>query len=135
MNDDHLYTLEEAATYLGRTVWALRHHIYHTKRLPPDVAGQGKPLYFRRATLDAFARQAAKAGRGKIKPGNVAEVARRYGVTTSTVRAWCKAGLLSGAIKKKRYWHIPPEALIGWQPPGSVNYERHKAGNSLETRR
>ncbi len=49
------------------------------------------------------------------------EVARRYGVTTMTVRRWCEAGLLLGARKegigKRATWLIPESALEGFVPP------------------
>jgi len=51
------------------------------------------------------------------------EVAERYGVTTKTVRRWCKLGYLPGARKlapdRRAPWVIPPEALEGFVPPSA----------------
>lgn len=57
-----------------------------------------------------------------------AEVARRYGVATITVRRWCEAGLLPGAKKigvgKRATWLIPESALEGFVPLRARNTKR-----------
>ncbi|HHX44542.1 MAG TPA: helix-turn-helix domain-containing protein [Chloroflexi bacterium] len=50
-----------------------------------------------------------------------ADVARRFGVSTTTVRRWCELGLLPGAervgVKQRATWVIPEGALQGFEPP------------------
>ena len=49
------------------------------------------------------------------------DVAKQYGVSTTTVRNWCEAGLLLGAEKVglpyRSTWVIPDSALDGFEPP------------------
>lgn len=53
----------------------------------------------------------------------IADVAKRYGVTGQSVRRWCMAGLLPGAVKlghgRRGTWAIPESALEGFTPPGA----------------
>jgi len=49
------------------------------------------------------------------------DVARKYGVSLTTVRKWCERGLLPGAelvgIRLRATWVIPESALVGFEPP------------------
>ena len=53
----------------------------------------------------------------------VAEVALMKGVSQRTVRNWCAAGRLTGAVKlgtgRNSAWAIPSKALEGFIPPKS----------------
>ena len=55
-----------------------------------------------------------------------AEVAAHYGVTTETVRVWCRQGVLAGDSGNTRGkpWRICKSALEGFEPPGKCSAPR-----------
>jgi predicted site-specific integrase-resolvase len=58
------------------------------------------------------------------------DVAERYGVTTKTVRRWCRLGYLNGAervgIPPRLTWQIPESALEGFEPPTPAHRRQKK---------
>jgi excisionase family DNA binding protein len=66
MNSSALFTVREAAQYLGVSVRTIKYHIYESGDLAPDLQ-VGKTLVFRRETLDRFKRSRRPAGRPRTR--------------------------------------------------------------------
>jgi len=62
-----LYSVRDAAGYLGLAAVTIKYHLYHVKDLVPDGTF-GKSLYFTQGTLDQFALRKRAAHRPRKSP-------------------------------------------------------------------
>ena len=46
--------------------------------------------------------------------------AERLGLSVEAVRAMCKGGSLSGAVRQRGHWHIPSDTVEAWRPRQST---------------